>query len=534
MIDANNAARAGRSMEISGMDPSRQVIIIGAGHNGLVCAAYLARAGRRVTVLEAGERVGGLAATREFAPGYRASCAHLLYLLDSEISRDLALESRGLELAKTDLETIALCPDGGHLTISGDRVEGPGLSSDDQAAYAEYRRFMSRFAGIIGGLHQQIPPRIRKERGDLLNLGKLALKIRLLGRDDMREFLRIAGINIYDVLQENFDNPLLKGALSLDAVLGTFSGPRSNNSVFTALHRMSGNNGGAAGSVSQVKGGMGALTEALAAAARKAGAQIRTGSEVGSILTDGDRVRGVRLADGEELAAATVVSNADPRTTIMELLGAQHVEAGFAKRISHFRARGTAAKLHLALDGLPDFAGLRPGQLGERLLIAPSLEYVEAAFNHVKYSEYSARPVAEITLPIINDPSLAPAGKHVLSAIVQYAPRELGGGWSDGKAAFTEVVMDLLASYAPDIREKTVAIELLTPEDLENQYRVSGGHWHHGELSLDQFLMLRPVPRAAQYAMPVNGLYLCGAGAHPGGGVMGSAGRNAATAVLAQ
>ncbi|MDT8319992.1 MAG: NAD(P)/FAD-dependent oxidoreductase [Xanthomonadales bacterium] len=519
---------------MSNMEPSKQVIIIGGGHNGLVCAAYLAKAGRQVTVLEAGEQVGGLAATREFAPGYRASCAHLLHLLDDRISRELELEAQGLKLARSGLATLALSPDGGHLTITGDRVEGPGLSSGDQAAYIEYRRFMSRFAGIIGDLHRQIPPRIRKQRGDLLSLGKLALKIRRLGRDDMREFLRIAGINIYDVLQENFDNPLLKGALSMDAVLGTFSGPRSNNSVFTALHRMSGNNGGPAGSISQVVGGMGSLTEAMAAAARKAGVEIRTGSEVRSILTDGDRVHGVRLVSGEELAAATVVSNADPRSTILDLLGARHVEAGFAKRISHLRARGTAAKLHLALDGLPNFAGVAPEQLGERLLIAPSLEYVELAFNHSKYGEYSAKPVAEITLPSVNDPGLAPAGKHVLSAIVQYAPRELGAGWSSGKTAFTEVVMDLLAEYAPDIKEKTVATELLTPEDLEKEYRVSGGHWHHGELSLDQFLMLRPVPKAAQYAMPVSGLYLCGAGSHPGGGVMGSAGRNAASAVLAQ
>ena len=519
---------------MSKMESSDQVLIIGGGHNGLVCAAYLAKAGRKVTVLEAGDRVGGMAASREFAPGYRASCAHLLYLMDREISRELALEAQGLQLAKTDLDTIALSPDGGHLTIGSDRIDGPNLSNEDQAAYAEYRRFMSRFAAVIGSLHNQIPPRIRQERGDLISLGKLALKIRMLGRDDMRELLRIAGINIYDVLQENFDNPLLKGALSLDAVLGTFSGPRSNNSVFTALHRMSGNNAGAAGSVALVKGGMGSLTEALAAAARKAGAEIRTGSEVQSILTDGERALGVRLAGGEEISAGVVVSNADPRTTIMDLLGARHVEAGFAKRISHFRARGTAAKLHIALDGLPNFTGLDSKKLGERLLIAPSLEYVELAFNHAKYGEYSQKPVAEITLPTVHDPDLAPAGKHVLSAIVQYAPRELREGWPGAKAAFTEVVMKLLAEYAPDIREKTVATELLTPEDLEREYRVKGGHWHHGELSLDQFLMLRPVPKAAQYAMPVSGLYLCGAGTHPGGGVMGSAGRNAANAVLAQ
>jgi phytoene dehydrogenase-like protein len=509
------------------------IIIIGGGHNGLVCAAYLAKAGKKVTVLEAAGQVGGAAATREFAPGFRASCAHLLYLLDQDISKDLALESNGLSIARSGLETIALAADGGHITIGSDNVDGGGLSSEDKAAYAEYRRFMSKFAAIIGGMHNLVPPRITQERGDLIALGKLALKVRMLGRDDMREFLRIGGINIYDILKENFDNPLLKGALSLDAVLGTFSGPRSNNSVFTALHRMSGNNAGAAGSASIAAGGMGAVTDALAAAAKKAGADIRTASPVSKILMDGMTVAGVELANGEQIAASTVVSNASPKATIMNLLGARHVEAGYARKVDNIRAKGTAAKLHLALDGLPEFKGVSPAQLGERLVIAPTVEYVEQAFNHCKYGEYSARPVAEITIPSIHDASLAPDGKHVLSAIVQYAPRKLGAGWSEGKTAFMDVVMDVLSDYAPDIRQKTVAAELLTPEDIESEFRMTGGHWHHGELSLDQFLMLRPVPKSAQYKTPVNGLFFCGAGCHPGGGVMGSAGRNAANTILA-
>jgi phytoene dehydrogenase-like protein len=515
------------------MNKKDSVVVIGAGHNGLVCAAYLAKAGRKVTVLEAADQVGGAAATREFAPGFRASMAHLLYLLDDGIAKDLALESNGLKIARSNLQTIALAEDGNHLAIGSERVEGGGLSQDDKAAYTEYRRFMSKFAGVIGALHNQVPPRITEQRSDLIALGKLALKIRLLGRDDMREFLRIAGINIFDILQENFDNSLLKGALSMDAVLGTFSGPRSNNSVFTALHRMSGNNADAAGASSIPAGGMGAVTDAMAAAARGAGVEIRTSAPVSRILMDGTRVCGVELADGERLEAATVVSNADPRTTIIDLLGMRHVEASFAQKMTHFRSRGNAAKLHLALDGLPEFKGLSAAQMGERLIIAPSLDYVEKAFNPCKYGEFSPRPVAEITLPSIHDPDLAPSGKHVLSAVVQYAPRELKGGWNEGKAAFTSVVMDVLQGYAPDIRERTITTELLTPEDIEKDFRIAGGHWHHGELSLDQFLMLRPVPKAAQYRTPVEGLYLCSAGCHPGGGVMGSAGRNAATAALA-
>jgi phytoene dehydrogenase-like protein len=511
------------------MNAGESVIVVGGGHNGLVCAAYLAKAGRKVTVLEAAEQVGGLAATREFAPGFRASCAHLLYLLDADISRELALASHGLKMAGVGLGTVALAEDGQNIVIGGS-LDGPGVGDGDRAGYREYRRFMSKFAEIISILHNQAPPRIRQERGDLVALGKLALKVRMLGRDDMREFLRIAGINIYDVLQENFEHPLVKGALSLDAVLGTHSGPRSNNSVFTALHRLS---GGGTGAVALPAGGLGSVAETLAAAARQAGAEIRTGAAVERILLKDGAIAGVRLAGGEEIAAATVVSNADPKTTVLELLGARHVEAGFARRIANFRARGNAAKLHLALDGLPEFRGVTAEQAGARLVIAPTMEYVERAFNHSKYGEYSAQPVAEIVIPTVRDPDLAPAGKHVLSAVVQYAPRDLKAGWREGKAAFTEIVMGLLARYAPDIREKTIAAELLTPEDLEREFRVAGGHWHHGELSLDQFLMLRPVPKAAQYRMPVAGLYLCGAGAHPGGGVMGSAGRNAARAVLA-
>lgn len=515
-------------------NPINSVVVIGGGHNGLVCAAYLAKAGKKVTLLEAASQLGGACITREFAPDFRVSAgAHLSYLLDDEIRKELGLDGHGLSMAAEKIGTIALDPNGNHLTFEDDTVSGEGLNARDLKGMKEYRRFMSRFAGVIGKLHNRIPPRVgTTDRGDLFALGKLALEIRLLGRDDMREFLRIAAINIYDVLQENFDNELLKGALALDAVLGTKSAPRSNNSVFTALHRMSGNNGHGAGALSLPKGGMGAISNALAAAARQAGADIRTSSPVKRILMDFDKVSGVELENGEQILADIVVSNADPKTTFLDLLGARNIEAGLAHRIKHLRSKGNTAKLHLALSDLPHFKGLDKAQLGQRLLIAPSQEYVDHAFNHCKYGEFSAKPVFEITIPSIHDSSLAPAGQHVLSAVVQYAPRDLNQGWNGGKAAFTEVVMNTLEQYAPDIRTKAVVAELLTPEDIEKEFRISGGHWHHAELAMDQFFMLRPVPFAAQYHTQVNGLYLCGAGSHPGGGVMGSAGRNAARAIL--
>jgi phytoene dehydrogenase-like protein len=523
---------AGMSFRRAGwMTDATNTVIVGGGHNGLVCAAYLARAGRSVTVLEAADQVGGMAATREFAPGYKASCAHLVYLLDAEIQRELQLAENGLELAAADLATVALDADGDHLVIGANGATGAGLPTEEQAAYRDWRARMDRFAGILALLHNQVPPRIHRARTDLLALARLALRVRRLGREEMREFLRIAGINIHDLLEEQFTHPLLKGALSLDAVLGTFSGPRSNNSVFTALHRLS-VNGGTPGSYAIPAGAMGGLTEALATAAVRAGADIRFASRVRRIVADGLNVSGVELDDGEFIAAGTVISNLDVKTTMLDLLGARNVEADVARRVRHVRSEGHAAKLHLALDGRPHFRGLSAAQHGDRLLISPSSEHVERAFNHCKYGEFSPEPVLEITLPSVHDPSLAPPGGHVLSAVVQYAPYTLAGGWTAGKDAFLDAILQALERYAPDIRQHIVATELLTPADIERLFGARGGHWHHAELALHQFLMLRPVPRWAQYRMPVGGLYLCGASCHPGGGVMGSAGRNAARTVL--
>jgi len=506
------------------------VVIIGAGHNGLCCAAYLAKAGKKVTVLETNEQVGGMAVTREFAPGFKVSSgAHLLTMLDQKISKELKLDSHGLKMARQDMSTVALSETGQHLRFSGDQVIGEGVSDDDQQAMVEYHRFMKRFSAIIGGLHNQVPPRIRTDNAsDILGLAKTAWSIRSLGTADMREFLRITGINIYDVLNENFENPMIRGALSLDGVLGSFLGPRSNNSVFCALHRWSGHGG-----IGQAAGGMGAVSKAIANAAGSYGANIRTSCKVSRILVQDGHVEGVELDTGEKVMAATVISNADPKTTFFKLLGARHIEAGLVRKIQNFRHTGNASKLHLALDGAPEFTGLDHEYAAERLVIAPDIEYVDRAFNHAKYGEYSAEPVAEIIIPSLHDDSLAPNGQQVLSAVVQYTPYELKAGWPGSKQAFIDKCIDLIARYAPAIREQVLHAELLTPVDIEREFHVSGGHWHHGELALDQFLMMRPVPGIAQYHTPVDGLHLCGAGSHPGGGVMGSAGRNAARALLA-
>ncbi len=514
---------------------TERVIVIGAGHNGLACAAYLAKAGREVLVLEAADRVGGAAITREFAPGYRVSgCAHICYQLDPGIVQELGLASLGLKTAQANLRTVALAAEGDHLVLHAGELEAGALPDRDRAALREYHSRMLRFARVLGKQHNRRPPRIGGGgRSELIGAAMLGLDIRRLGRASMREFLRIAGINIFDVLEETFDTPLLKGALAFDAVLGANLGPRSNNSVLTLLHRLSGQATGVTGGLSLPEGGMGAVSEALAAAARAGGAMIRTGSAVARITLEAGRISGVELKSGEKLAAGIVISNADPAHTLLRLLGARNLETGFVHRIRHFRSKGMAAKLHLALDGLPSFARLSAERAGARLVIAPDPGYIERAFDHAKYGECSPHPALEITIPSIHDRSLAPPGQHVLSAIVQYAPFDPRASSDSARAGLLDRTLGLLERYAPGLRRQVVASELLLPADIEREFRITGGHWHHGELALDQLLMLRPVPGAAQYAMPVHGLYLCGAGCHPGGGVMGSAGRNSARAVLA-
>ena len=509
-------------------------IIIGAGHNGLVCATYLAKAGRKVLMLEANEQVGGAAITRSFAEGYSVSAgAHLLHLLHGQIVSDLNLTGHGLKMAARGLKTVALSTDARHLLLDRDVISGDGLAEGEAEAYRDFQQKLRRFAKIVQKTFMTRPPRlVHKNRQDLMTLARLGLSVRMLGREDMRELLRIGATNIYDVLQEDFQSELLKGALGFDAVLGSNMGPRSPNSVLSYLYRMTGQVGENDSAISVPVEGMGNVTVALRNAAEAAGVEIRTGVAVDRVLLDVDKVTGLETADGEKIECDLLVSNTDPKTTFLKLVGARNLETGFARRVDNIRMKGKAAKLHLALDSLPTFTGLEEQQLGERLIIAPSLHYLEQAFDHSKYGEYSSAPAMEISIPTVHDASLAPAGKHVLSAIVQYAPYDLRVGWESHREPFKQLVLDKLAEYAPGIQEQLVHSELLTPQDIEAEFNIHGGHWHHGEYTLDQFMMLRPVPGAAQYSTPVQGLYLCGAGSHPGGGVMGLAGRNASTEII--
>jgi phytoene dehydrogenase-like protein len=511
-------------------------LVIGAGHNGLVCASYLARSGRRVLVLEASSRVGGAALTREFAPGFQVSAgAHLLHLMPEAMIAELRLESHGLAWSGTQLATTALLEGRAPLDLGAGSAAGSALSAADVQALAAYRARMRRFAAALAPMFSNVPPRLGTSAwSDRLALLKLGLQIRRLGTRDMRELLRIGGMNVYDLLEENFQSPELKGALAFDAVLGTNCGPRTPGTVLTLLYRLAAETRAGRLGLAQPRGGLGAVCAALAEAASAAGAELRTCAPVARILVEKDRASGVVLESGEQIRAPTVISSADPKTTLLRLLGTRHLDTGFVRRVTQIRAHGLAAKLHLALDAAPEFPGLSAAQAAGRLLIAPSMQYLEHAYNHSKYGEYSEQPAMEITLPTMADAALAPAGRHVLSAIVQYAPYALRSGWDESKPRFLELVLSALERHAPGLRSKLIASELLTPLDMEREFRISGGHWHHGELAFDQFLMVRPVPGAAQHRTPLAGLYLCGAGCHPGGGVMGIAGRNAAQQVLGQ
>ncbi len=503
-------------------------VVVGGGHNGLVAATRLARAGRRVLVLEAAEATGGAARTIEFLSGWRVpAVAHFAHLLHPAILRELDLARHGLRWAASNVATTVLDPDGRALRLAGpfgERIEG---SVGGAEGWPALRARLLRFARTLQPFLTEIPPPLAgghwRER---LPLARLGLAIRRLGRAEGQEFLRMALMSVADALEEELACPKLAGAVAFDAVLGTRLGPRSPTSLMTLLYRLAGSVDGRQAALALPVGGMGSVAAALEAAARAAGVTIRTATPVAAIEVERGRVVAVVTEAGERIAAAVIVSAVNPRTTFLDLVGAPRLDTDFVRRVEGIRIRGTVAKLHLALDGAPAFIGLPPERLGDRLLVAPSIDHVERAFNAVKYGEASPAPAMEIVLPTVTDPSLAPAGGHVLSACIQYVPP------GADRAAVLRTAMAVLEAHAPGIGARVRAAELLTPDDLEARWRMPGGQWHHGELAVDQMFVLRPVFGAERYDTPVGGLYLCGAGSHPGGGVSGVPGWNAARRIL--
>jgi phytoene dehydrogenase-like protein len=512
---------------------SYDAIVIGAGHNGLAAAAKLAKSGRSVLVLEAANAPGGAARGSEFAPGFRsAGLAHLVNRLDAEVVRDLGLDlgkAAGSFLPTSILDGINQ-PAILHGAY-GETVEG--VSEADAAGFADLRRKLIFQAGILKRFLRRPPPQIGAiTMGDFSTFASAGLGLIRKGRSEGRDFLRMMLMNVADVADEYLDDDRLKGLLAFDATLGVHLGPRSPTSLLGLYYRLTGEAFGKPGGQFIPQGGMATVAPAFVRAAEKAGVTIRCGTPVGRILADRGRASGVVTRDGAEIAAPVIVSAIHPQTTFLHLVDPAESGTGFVRSVKNVRSFGNVAKLDLALERMPNFSGLTGRHHGGRIVLTRSMVQVENAFNPAKYGEFSTDPVMEIVLPSLADPTLAPSGACTLSALVQYAPYRLRGGWDAGKPAFLKIVLDTLEHHAPGIGRTVVAANLMTPVDIEAEYNLPGGHWHHGELQADQLLINRPVNAASGYSTPIEGLYLASAGAHPGGGLSGLPGWNAARHIL--
>ena len=498
------------------MSARYDAITIGAGHNGLVAAALLARKGKKVLVLEARDHLGGMLGDASFR------VAPLPYALRPEIAKALQLDQDMLYGAKP-LETLAFGADGPPLRILGGQVQGADAAMAE--AYAALYARLGRQARALGAMILETPPGLGKASfGEMAALAKMALKMRLLGKTEMRDLLRIVLSNAWDLLNDEIGDGPLAGALAMDATLGGAMGPRSPGTVLTLLYRMASHSPHGHGLRVMPQGGPDALVKALTDCVTAAGGKIRTGAPVDRILVDNDRTAGVRLKSGEEIASPLVLSNASPRTTLMTLLGVEHLDGEFVRRCRTMASRGMVARLDFDLAQVPMRRGGGAVGNGQRLVIAPTMQAIETAFNAAKYGGLPDRPVLEAAFD-------AAANRLCVSA--QFAPRDLKGGWTDdAKAKLSASVLAVLDEALPGLASNVTASRLMSPADIETGYGAAGGHWHHGELRVDQLLMLRPFDGAAQYRMPVSGLYLCGAGAHPGGDISGAAGFNAARAAL--
>ena len=514
------------------------VTIIGGGHNGLVAACYLAKSGLKTLVLERRETVGGGAVTEELHPGYRCSTLdHAAGPLSSQIAADLNLSRFGLEMFTPEARVLALAPDGKSLCIFNDTArtvsEIEKFSKSDAANYPEFVNTFSRIGRVLAPLVSMTPPLIdQPTAADLWHLGKVGLAFRGLGKKDEYRLLRWGPMAVADLVSEWFETELLRATVAARGIYGAFAGPWSAGTSLGLLWQAA-MDGSAIAPASYPKGGMGSLSNALADAAKAAGAEIRTEAEVREITgVDGANPK-VTLGGGEEIESRVVVSNADPRTTFLNLVDPVDLDPNFLMKMRNYRAPGTVAKLNLALSGLPAFRGVNGGdpkaKLAGRIHIGHEIDYLERAFDASKYGEFSAEPYLDINIPSLGDPALAPEGKHVMSIHVQFAPYKLKqGDWNARREEFAGNVIDRLEAYAPGLRDLIVASQVITPLDLEQTYGLSGGHIHHGEQTLDQFFTFRPLIGWAQYRTPLKRLYLCGAGTHPGGGLTGLPGANAA------
>jgi len=522
------------------MTQKYDVIVIGGGHNGLVNAAYLARAGKRVLVLERRHVLGGAAVTEEVFPGFKFSvCSYVVSLLRPEIIRELDLPRHGLEILPLD-GTFTPTPNGDHLWRVNDhaktRREIARHSKLDAEAYDEYGKAMIDMAHFVKPIMNMTPPdpASLNPKGllDLLTMGR---RFQKLSGDDKYNQVQLMTMSAVDFLDQWFETDVLKATMSASGIIGTFLGVRSPGTAYVLLHHYMGEIDGAFRSWGLSRGGTGSISNAIGDAAREFGAEIRTEAPIAKIILKNGQAKGVVLESGDEIYADIVSSSVDPRLTFMKMVGEEHLPTDFVGDIKRYKFRGSSGKVNLALDALPDFK-CRPGSgphLRGAVSISPSVEYMERAYDDAKYGRYSRRPYIDIVIPSLTDPSIAPPGKHVMSCFVQYAPYNLKeGSWDEKREEFGDTVIDTIAEHAPNIKDIILHRQVLTPLDLEREFGLSEGNIFQGELTLEQLFFLRPAPGWAQYRSPIRNLYMCGSATHPGGGIMGASGRNAAMEIL--
>jgi phytoene dehydrogenase-like protein len=519
-------------------------IIIGGGHNGLTAAAYLARAGRKVLVLERRHLVGGAAVTEEVFPGFRFSvCSYVVSLLRPEIIRDLDLPRHGLEILPLD-GTFTPMPNGDRLWRVNDhaktRREIARHSKLDAEAYDEYGKAMVDMARFVKPILNMTPPDpMTLDPRELMKLIFLGRRFHALADVDRYNQVQLMTMSAVDFLDQWFETDVLKATMAASGIIGTFLGVRSPGTAYVLLHHYMGEIDGAFRSWGFARGGTGAISNAIAAAAREAGVEIRTEAAVARIRTRHGQATGIVMANGDEIDADMVVSSLDPNLTFLKLLDpAKELPGEFVEDIRRYKFRGSSGKVNLALDALPNFTAMPgPGaHLRGAISISPGVEYMERAYDQAKYGEYSHRPYIDMVIPTLTDPSIAPPGKHIMSCFVQYAPYKLKPGlsWDSEREAFGDTVIDTIAEYAPNIRDVIRHRQVLTPLDLERDFGLTEGNIFQGELTLEQLFFLRPAPGWAQYTTPVRNLWMCGSATHPGGGIMGAPGRNAALRILGQ